>query len=146
MRNWAIVFAILLSSSLSTWARKEESVEELKSRAGTASIDEQASIYVRIAELQLDAADKFFNDGKAEQAQAAVQDVVNYSEKAGNAATKSSRKLKPTEIAVRKMAHKLRDIKRAVSFEDQVPLQTAVDRLEKIRTDLLAVMFGKGEK
>ena len=45
------------------------------------------------------------------------------------------------------MAEKLRDLKRSVSFEDQAPIQKTVDRLEKMRDELLARMFGKkGEK
>ena len=45
------------------------------------------------------------------------------------------------------MAHKLRDMKRTLSFEDQAPVQDAIDRLEHVRTDLLTKMFGiKGEK
>jgi hypothetical protein len=73
--------------------------------------------------------------------------VATFSEKARDAASKSGKKLKPTEIAVRKMAHKLRDMKRTLSFEDQAPVQDAIDRLEHVRTDLLTRMFGiKGEK
>ena len=58
-------------------------------------------------------------DGNAEQARSAVSDVVQYSEKAGEAATQSGKKLKQAEISVRKMAHKLLEIKRSVNFEDQ---------------------------
>jgi hypothetical protein len=47
---------------------------------------------------------------------------------------------------MRKMAHHLADIKRNVAFENQAPLQTAIETLEKIRTDLLDSMFGKKAK
>ena len=56
------------------------------------------------------------------------------------------KRLKDTEIAVRKMAEKFRDVKRTLPFEDQAPVQQAIDSLEKMRTDLLAVMFGKKGK
>ena len=71
--------------------------------------------------------------------------MVLFSQKARDAAVRSDRKLKSTEIAIRKMAAKLRDIKRTVIFEDQVPLQAAADRLESFRTDLQTKMFGKGK-
>jgi hypothetical protein len=138
--------AILLAAVLPCWAKKDEALDELKSRAETASIDERPAICVRVAELQLEAADKLFTDGKADQARTALVEVSTYSEKAGDAAVKSGKKLKPTEIAIRKMAHRLRDIKRTLAFEDQGAAQEVVDRLERIRTDLLAKMFGKGEK
>jgi hypothetical protein len=44
------------------------------------------------------------------------------------------------------MADKLRDIKRTLAFEDQPPVQQAIDRLEDIRTTLLKEMFAKEEE
>jgi hypothetical protein len=71
---------------------------------------------------------------------------VNYSDKARDAAIRSGKKVKDTEIAVRKMAEKLRNIKRTLAFEDQAPVQSAIDRLEQMRTDLFERMFGKRQK
>ena len=86
-----------------------------------------------------------YSAGKSDDARAAVQDVVTYSEKAQSTSIQSGKKLKNTEIALRKMAAKLRDIKRSLNFDDQAPVQTAADRLESLRTDLLTHMFGKGK-
>ncbi|PYX95943.1 MAG: hypothetical protein DMG71_07600 [Acidobacteria bacterium] len=146
MRKQTIIFALLLVTSLAAWSRKEETLEELKARAETANVDERAGVCVRIAERQLQASDKLFVEGKSDEARAALEDVVDYSEKARDAATKSGKKLKPTEIAVRKMAHKLRDVKHTVAFEEQPRIQEAIEHLERVRTDLLAKMFGRGEK
>jgi rRNA maturation endonuclease Nob1 len=146
MRKPFIILGLLLVTSLAAWSRKEETLEELKARAESANVDERAGVSVRIAELQLQVADKLFVEGKSEEARAALEDVVNYSEKARDAATKSGKKLKPTEIAVRKMAHKLRDVKHSVAFEDQPKVQEAIEHLERVRTDLLTKMFGRGEK
>ena len=146
MRKAVVITAILLTASLAAWSKKEETLEELKARAQTANLDERAGVCVRIAELQLKEADKLFTEGKAEEGRTALADVVSYSEKARDAATQSGKKLKPTEIAVRKMARKLHDIRRTVAFDEQAPVQDAIDHLERIRTDLLAKMFGRGEK
>jgi hypothetical protein len=72
--------------------------------------------------------------------------VVSYSAKATDAAARSGKKLKDTEIALRKMAEKFRDVKHNLPFDDQAPVQDAIDRLEKMRTDLLSAMFGKKGK
>ena len=93
--------------------------------------------------LKAKAADKLYNDGNADAGKAALQDVVAYSKKATDAAIATGKKLKNVEITLRKMAEKFRDIKRTVAFDDQAPLQQAVDGLEKMRTDLLSAMFGK---
>ena len=44
------------------------------------------------------------------------------------------------------MSHRLGDIKRTLPFESQPTVQEAVERLDKIRTDLLNRMFGKNPK
>jgi hypothetical protein len=40
----------------------------------------------------------------------------------------------------------LRDIKRTLAFEDQGPLDRAIQRLEDVRTSLLKAMFAKDDK
>jgi len=72
--------------------------------------------------------------------------LVGYSGKASDAASQIGKKLKDTEIALRKMAQKLRDLKRGLPYEDQGPVQAAADRLEQMRTELLSRMFGKKGK
>ena len=84
-----------------------------------------------------------YDDSNATAGAAALQDVVTYSKKATDASIATGKRLKNTEITLRKMAEKFRDIKRSVAFEDQAPLQAAVDALENMRTDLLSAMFGK---
>ena len=41
------------------------------------------------------------------------------------------------------MAAKFRDVKHTAAFDDQAPVQEAMDKLEKMRTELLSAMFGK---
>lgn len=143
-----LVVILVLASFLPAFARERESVEQLKAKVETASPKEKVTLALRVAEMQTDAADKLYSNGKSDEAQAAIQDVVTYTEKASDAATQSGKKLKDAEITVRKISHKLADMKRSVNFDDQPPLQDAIDRLEKVRTQLLAKMFdlGKGSQ
>jgi len=94
-------------------------------------------------EQELRDADRLYNAGQADAGRAAVDSVVAYSDKACDATNQARNKIKNTEIAIRKMAAKLRDIKRSLVFEDQAPVQAAADHLEKLRTSLLARMFAK---
>jgi len=144
-RAFISVIFLILAACLAASARTDETLEELKARAAKARVEEQPELCVEIAERQLTAADKLYTDGKTDLARSAVDDVVHYSEMARDAAVKSGKALKHTEIAVRKMAAKLRDIKRSLSFEDQPPVDAAAQRLEDLRTDLLVRMFGKGQ-
>ena len=146
MKKCGIILALFLAAAIAL-AGTEQTVAELKARVESAREEDRPGLCVGIAGRQLDAAAKLYTAGNPQEARSAIEDVAAFSEKAGDAASKSGKKLKPTEIAVRKMAHKLRDMKRTLSFEDQAPVQNAIDRLEHVRTDLLTKMFGiKGEK
>ena len=140
----ALLLAVLLIVPLTV--AKEESVQQLVDRANSARVEDQPALYSSAAEKQLKSADQLYTAGKVDDARLAVADVVTYSDKASSAAIQSGKKLKNTEISVRRMAAKLRDIKRSLAFEDQPPVQAAIDRLETLRTELLTKMFGKTTK
>jgi hypothetical protein len=146
MRRSVIVVAVLLSITAATFAWKETEVQQLKGRVESARVEELPSLCTQIARKQAESADDFYKEGKIDEAQSAVDDVVNYSDKARDAAIRSGKKVKDTEIAVRKLAEKLRSLKRTLAFEDQGPVQSAIDRLEQMRTDLFERMFGKKQK
>jgi hypothetical protein len=142
MRSFVICILLLTVFAGATPAR-DESVDELKARAQNAAPQDRPRLYVHIAELQLTAADKLYKDGDVETARKTVEEIVSYSEKARDSATETKKHLKNVEIAVRKIAERLRDIKRTLSFEDQPAIEQAVQRLEEIRTTLLQQMFSK---
>lgn len=139
----AIILFTSLLTSVVVFARAGEPLEALISRAETAPSGERPGLYAEIAERELRAADQLYNTGQADAARAAVDKVVTYSEKACDATSQARGKIKNTEIAIRKMAAKLRDIKRSLAFEEQQPVQNAADHLEKLRSGLLARIFGK---
>jgi hypothetical protein len=143
---YMLVAVAVLALACSYSAAKDETVEELKARFESARPADRADLAIRIAQSQLRNADKFYSDGKVDEARDAVGDIVTYSEKARDTVTQTKKRLKNVEIDVRKMAEKLRDIRRTLAFEDQPPVTQAIDRLEDIRTTLLKEMFAKEEK
>ena len=142
-----LVFIMLLLALASAYgAAADETVDELKARFESAHPEDRPELGIRIARHQLRNADKLYSDGKVDQASADVEDIVAYAEKARDSATQSKKHLKNVEIDVRKIAEKLRDIKRTLAFEDQPPVESAIRRLEDIRTTLLKEMFAKENK
>ena len=138
---------LLLAFACAHRAASEETVAGLKARLEHAPPEQRPEICIHIAQLQLHEADRLYTDGKVEQARAAVDDIVTYSEKARDAAIQSRKHMKNVEIGARKMSEKLGDIKRTLAFEDQPPVEHAIRRLEDIRTVLLKEMFSdKKEK
>ena len=142
-----LAFTVLLLSVASAYgAAKDETAAELKARLESARPEERPELCIHIARHQLRNADKLYSEGKVDQARDAVDDIVTYSEKARDAATQTKKHLKNVEIDVRKMAEKLRDIKRTLVLEDQAPVEQAIRRLEDVRTTLLKEMFAKENK
>ena len=144
MRWTASILAVALLAGIAGALPNQSSVDELKARLQNAKPDERVTLSLEIAERQVASADQLYRDGKPEEAEAAIKDVVTYAEQAGK--NVSGRHMKNTEIAMRKMSHRLGDIKRTVAFENQATVQSAIDSLEKIRTSLLNRMFGKDQK
>jgi hypothetical protein len=142
MRGAGFFLTIMLVSSVAAFAG-DQVLAGLVKRAEAASIGQQPALFAEIAERQLREADQLYNNGQVDRARAAVDDVVTYSDRASDAASHARSKIKNTEIAIRKMAAKLRDIKRGLAFEDQPPVQAAADHLEALRSGLLSRMFAK---
>jgi hypothetical protein len=134
MRRLAFYIALVALASAYGMA-KDESVDELKTRFASARPEDRPELAIRIAQHQLRNADKLYIEGKVDQAREAVEDIVGYRKREKN-----------VEIDVRKMADKLRDIKRTLAFEDQPSVEQAIRQLEDIRTTLLKEMFAKKEK
>lgn len=124
----------------------EPTVEELKARVASASAGDRPHFCVQIAQKQLASADKLYAAADVEKAQAALTDVVAFSELARDYAIQSHKYQKQTEIAVRTFSRKLADIKHLVGKDDQPPIQDAINRLQRVRDDLLMAMFPKGAK
>ena len=145
MRAWFAIFVFVFLSTL-CFAAHDETFEALVKQADAAKLRDQPVLYVKIAESQLKATDAFYKDGKYDDARSALANIVRYSDKSSDAAIRSGKKLKETEITIRKIADKLRDIKRSVEFDEQAPIQDAIDHLEQYRTQILSRMFRKGQK
>jgi len=142
MRRIIACMALALVASACFSAEKEESLDQLIARAEKARPDDQPGLYIEIAERRLKAANDFYTEGKNTDGESAIGDVVTYAGKAHDAAVQRPKKMKQTEISLRKIAEHLRDMKRTLSFEDQAPVQKAADQLESLRTDLQKRMFG----
>ncbi len=89
--------------------------------------------------------DRQYAAGENEKARASLADVVAFAEQARDYSIQSRKHQKQTEISVRTMVRKLGDLKHAVPRDDQPEVQNAIDRLERVRDDLLLAMFPKGK-
>jgi len=145
MRLPLIAVALVAAMSVAAFSGNDDQLSRLIDRAQSASVDQQARLYAEIAEHEVKLADELYTADKVPEGAARVSDAVSYADKSSDAAIRSGKHLKDTEIAMRKMAAKLRDVTRKLSVEDQASVIAAANHLEALRTNLLSHMF-KGKE
>jgi hypothetical protein len=136
------IVLFLLAAATASFGRSDETIEQLIARAEAARPDQQPDLYMQVAQRELKSATEAYKADKIEEFRAAVQQIVKYSDSAHSAALHSGKHLKSTEIKIRQIAIRLRDIKLNLEADEQPPVQAAIDRLEGFRTELLHSMFG----
>lgn len=78
-----------------------------------------------------------------DKAEADVHEVLAYCHQAADAASTSGKRLKQTEIELRKLENRMRDIGQSLNIDDRPPVEAAVQELEQVRAGLLARMWGE---
>ena len=121
-------------------------IDELKARLASANIPDRPRICVQIAERQMAETTKLYGATEDEKAQAALTDVIAFSELARDYAIQSHKYQKQSEIAVREMIRKLTELMHTLGHDDQAPIRNALTRMDRVRDDLLLAMFPKGQR
>ena len=143
MKNKVVAILILiLSADLFCVARQEETLPQLMAKADAASAGQQADLCMEVAEREVKVAVESFKSNKIDEGRDSLQQIVKYADKGHSAAMQSGKRLKHTEIKLRQVALRLRDLKSDLDVDDQPLAQAAVDKLEDFRTEILKSMFG----
>jgi hypothetical protein len=133
---------LVIVAGLATFGAEQETLDQLIARANAASPTQQPDLYLEVAEREVKAATDSYKDNKPEDGRGALRQTVKYADQAHAMVLKSGKKLPHTEIKIRRMSARLRDLKQNVDADEQAGVQSAVDKLEAFRTDLLKAMFG----
>ena len=145
-RRLRILVAGIALLSAAAAALPEDDIAKLKAKALAATGGKQAELYAKLAEKQAQVVSDHYDAGDPDAAKAAVEELLSYANKARDIARETRKKVKNTEITIRKAARKLEDVKRAVSIDDRPVIEDAIAKLERIRRELLGVMFGLEEE
>jgi hypothetical protein len=140
------IVLFLLAAAAGSFGRSDETIEQLIARANAARIEQQPDLYMEIAQREFKSATDAYQASKIDEFSAAMVQIVKYSDSARAAALHSGKRIKNTEIKIREIAIRLRDLKLNVDVDDEPPVQAAIDQLEGFRTELLHAMFGTGSK
>ncbi len=140
------IVLFLLAAAGGSFARSDETIDQLIARAKVARVDQQPDLYMEIAQREFKSATDAYQADKIDEFGAAVGQIVKYSDSARAAALHSGKHLTKTEINIREIVIHLRDLKLNVDVDDEPPVQVAIDRLEGFRTQLQHAIFGTGSK
>ena len=145
----SLVVAALLCAFASGLQEKPAPADPFAARrteAEAAREGHRAKLFVDLAHEEMEAADKAFTDGNVELGQRLAANSAVDAETGGKAAVDSGKRLKDTEIDLRKLQTRTRDIGRSLNFEDRPPMEKIVQRLETLRESILDRMFGPKKK
>jgi hypothetical protein len=131
----------VLSASALLAADHEAEYAALKARAATVKVSDQDKYYAQLAMRATEVANDQYTAGNVTKAQVTIDEVVNYAQKAHNAAAESNKNLKQTEIILRETSRRLEELRRSLALEDRAYVETAINRIEDIRKGLLDQMF-----
>ena len=135
------VALVLLALTSALFAKKDEPLDQLIARANAANVEHQPDLFGEIAEREMNAAIDAFKANRSDELHSDLQQVVTYCDRAQAAAVQSKKHVKRTEIRIRQLSHRLRDMKPDVEPDDAPVVQSAIDKLEHFRAELLRSMF-----
>ena len=138
MRKSLLVF--LIFSALLASAKEPETIEQLKARLQSADRNKQVELYMDLATLQVNEADKAYNSD-VEKAKQLMEEGTQSAEKAGQGSVETGKHMKRTEIDLRKLEKRMEDIRRSWAVEDREPIEPEIKRVEAVRSKLLDRMF-----
>ncbi|HMC29393.1 MAG TPA: hypothetical protein VKL99_01065 [Candidatus Angelobacter sp.] len=135
---------ILLLLALAALA-DDRTLDQLKAEAERADND-QARLCAQVAERLVSVADKQFTDGESVKGHATVQEILQYATRARDLAIKNRKKMKETEIHLRRCRRALENMRRTLAAEDRPPVEAAEKKLEQFGEDVLEAMFAPPKK
>jgi hypothetical protein len=136
------IVIFVLSAGLFCFARQEETLPQLMAKADAASSGQQADLCMEVAEREVKLVIAAYKENKIDEGRDSLQQILKYADKGHSAAIQSGKRMKHTEIKLRQVALRLRDLRFNVDVDDQPLIQAAVDKLEDFRTEILKNMFG----
>lgn len=130
---------ILLLLALAALA-DDKTLDQLKAEAERADSN-QAKICAEVAERLVAVADKQFTDGESVKGHATVQEILQYAARARDLAIQTRKKMKETEIHLRRCRYALENMRRTLAAEDRPPVEAVEKKLEQFGEDVLEAMF-----
>jgi hypothetical protein len=144
MRKTASILILLLLALAAS--AEDKTLDQLKAEAERADSGQQAKLCAEVAERLVSVADKQFTDGESIKGHATVQEILQYANRAHDLAIKTRKKMKETEIHLRRCRHALENLRRTLAAEDRPAVEAVEKKLEQLSEEVLEAMFAPPRK
>ncbi len=139
-RTYPILVLLLLGAPLAA-----QTFDQLKAEADRAGSN-QAKASAEVAEQLVAVADKQFSEGRSVTGHQTVEEILKYATQARDLAIKNRKKMKETEIHLRRCRHALENMRRTLAAEDRPAVEAVEKKLEQFGEDILEAMFAPPKK
>ncbi len=123
-------------------ASSQQAVLELKQRADAASGAECARLSLQAARQLLEEANREFGAGNPKTAHEEVDSSLHYARRSVDCSLQARKGEKSTEIELRKLIRRIKDVTQTLDSEDRPHLTRAIIELDKQRDRVLRGIFG----
>jgi hypothetical protein len=141
MRYCFLLTMLVVTGSL--FAGQKPSMEELERKIESAHGGKKAELLLQLTHEQLVQVDSLYHDGNNDKAFALLKDAGSNADQATAVSLDSGKRLKDTEIELRKLSERLQAMRQEANFEDRKPFDVCIQSLEQDRSKLLDRMFKK---
>lgn len=132
-----ILVLVLAGASLNA----QQSMDQLRAKMESSKGGAKAKFAMEIAARQVEEANAAFEAGQTDRGHQLVREATDLVQQAGNDALEANKKVKDTEISVRKLGKRLEGIQRTVNFDDQDQFDESLQIINTVRNKLLDRMF-----
>jgi hypothetical protein len=135
------LFSILVILLASLSLQAQLTIDQLRARMQQSSGGNKAKFAMQIAAMRVEQASTEFNAGQSDKGHDLIREATELVRVAGDASLEANKKVKDTEISVRKLERRLQEIHRSVSFDDQDEIDESLKMISVVRNQLLDRMF-----
>lgn len=116
---------------------------ELQAKVDQAQPRDRCFLYAELVSRMTDVAGRQLNAGDSVEASETLKLIQRYADKIQMGIADDSKKLKLTELLMRRTSFRLEDILREASYEDRPALEATLTQMNKVRTQLMMQVFKK---
>jgi hypothetical protein len=147
MRRIVVLTSCLFLTLLPTLASgypspgPEQKISDLESRAEKAQPQEQCYLFAELVSQMSDVVDAQLAAGEPEKAAASLSKMENYATRIHAGLSPHDKKLKETEILIRRTARRVDGMFHQASLEQQEVLHRTLTKLNALQSELMMTVF-----